>query len=133
IVGSLGVIRAIRGEARFPSGGYLYFWMFVLVLASLCGVLALAGNVWLVAPLLGCAVLLAPWTVARCLLVPLGMSRAARALGQIAGWAWGKDLAGGGLVAGAWALLRRAVPDREVLERLERARDEAPALTAAHV
>lgn len=127
------ILRAIRGDARVPSNGFIGLWWSLLLIGTGLGLLAMAGY-WLCAPL--CVlilVVLMPWTVARRVCIPLGMSRAAGWLSALSGWTWCKDMSGGGLVAAAWAVCRQRMPDRDAVQRIEAARDRQPTLTAAQV
>ncbi|MCG8419905.1 MAG: hypothetical protein MJE77_18385 [Proteobacteria bacterium] len=124
----------LRAESRAPSLAFMVLWWFAAVGALLFGLMAVAGVAWWCLPVaVLLVVIVMPWTVARRILVPLGMSRAARHVATLSGWTWGRDLRGGGLVAGAWALVRQPKLSRSALASLERARDRAPRLTAAQV
>lgn len=128
------LVRVVMGEdAQVPSEGFVLAWAYVALGTALLALGAVAG-IWWCWPALGLgAVLLAPWTVTRALLIPLGLPRLAYALSWCAGWRWNRDRAGGALVAGAWALLRQRRPAGATVAWLERRRDAAPALQAAQV
>jgi hypothetical protein len=127
------LVRALRGKERAPSDAFVSLWLCLVMVTVFFGIMAALGTIWS-APLLAAGMLLLmPWTVARRVLIPLGMSRSARFFSSLAGWTWSRDRRGGGLVAGAWAILHQKVPGREDMARLEAARDAAPVLSAAQV
>lgn len=116
----------------------------------LAGLLASQARAWLlllcvVVILVVLAALFMPWTVARSLLIPRGMPRAARWVASLSTRTWGNDTIGGGLVAAAWAVLRRqrhdpAAPGQTsehaisaTIAWIERERDGQPMLRASHV
>lgn len=125
--------RSLRGHSRAPLDGFASVWMLALVLAVLLGVVTLGGGLWAAPFFVAALVGVMPWTVARRVLVPLGMSRAARVVASLSGWTWGADRQGGGLVAAVWAELRKREPDRDRLAAIEAARDAAATFSGARV
>lgn len=89
-----------------------------LILSFVAALFALSvgrGHVANVVPLVAVLVLLFPWPITRCLFIPTGRWRAAWHMAQLSGWVWRGDVAGGQLVAGAWAVLRRRHPNPEAI------------------
>lgn len=66
-------------------------------------------------PLAAVMVLLFPWPITRLVFIPTGRWRAAWHMAQLSGWVWRGDVAGGQLVAGVWAVLRRRHPNPEAI------------------
>ena len=124
--------RSMAGK-RAPSEGFVLSWTLLGYGTSLLGLLVIIGLHWAVPLFVVGLILLMPWTVARALFIPLGMSRWAFSLSQLSGWTWGRDCDGGALVGGAWALLHQREPDRERMTALENRRDRMPSLTAGQV
>lgn len=124
--------RRMAGK-RAPSEGFAATWTLLGYGTGICGLLAVTGAFWALLLFIAGVILLMPWIVTRAVLIPLGMSRSAYFLGQLSGWTWGQDMAGGGLVAAAWALLRQREPDRARMTALELRRDKMDSLTAAQV
>ncbi|WP_437810936.1 hypothetical protein [Sorangium sp. So ce1078] len=97
-----------------------------MVLAPMALVFAVglaAGQLWcalLLAPLVP---FIAPWLVARHVMIPLGLPRAAYHVTLLSDWTWRADRRGGAALAAAWALCRARKPDPAVeawvSERLE--------------
>lgn len=125
--------REMRGEERSPANDFVMLWLCLVVFTALVFGMSLAGALWCVPLFVLGLILLMPWTFSRHVLIPLGMSRTARFLSSLAGWTWGSDRKGGGLVAGAWAILRQPVPNRDRMAEIEAARDAEEHLTAAQV
>lgn len=120
-------------KSREPSEGFIAVWTLLAFATGLFIVMASIG-VWIMVPVSAlCLVLLFPWVVTRAVLIPLGLSRTARIVGGLSGWTWGRDRAGGGLVAGAWAILRQRQPRRDRMAELETVRDRQGSLSAAQV
>ena len=112
----------------------LWAVVLALILSFAAGLFALSvgrGQLSHIVPLAAIFVLLFPWQLTRYLLVPLGAWRAAWHLAQLAGWVWRGDVPGGQLVAGAWALRRRRIPDPEAIAWLVSQRDGLVRLEAA--
>ena len=129
-------LRFLRGwyrRGQAPSEQFLFAWLGAALSAVMCGVLSMAGLWWFVPVTLLFVVVAMPWTIARLVFIPLGMSRTARYLSSLSGFAWGTDRHGGGLIAGAWAILRQKQPDRAAIAALEKGRENATRLTAAQV
>jgi hypothetical protein len=79
----------------------------------------LAGQIYLLPPLLIIVALAFPWTTTRLLLIPFGLARLAYWLTRTAEVTFDGDLPGGAALAGAWALLRQREPDEAVTAWLE--------------
>ncbi len=79
----------------------------------------LAGQIYLLPPLLIIVALTFPWTTTRLVLIPLGFPRVAYWLTRTAVVAFDGDPPGGAAVAGAWALLRQREPDEVTAGWLE--------------
>ncbi|WP_437588497.1 hypothetical protein [Sorangium sp. So ce1000] len=90
-----------------------------------------AGQLWCALPLVPLVLLIAPWFVARRVLVPLGLPRAAYLVARLSNWTWSADRRGGAALAAAWALCRARKPDAAleawVTERIERGGERAGA------
>ena len=130
------LIRRAFSAARAPSEEFVFWWMTIGILTALFGLMSLVGVLWTVPVFAFGVAVLMPWTIARAIFIPLGMSRCARVLSGLSGWTWGPDRPGGALVGGAWAILRQRDPDRERMADLERRRDRQSAegqLTGAQV
>lgn len=118
---------------RSPSDGFVLTWTMLGFGVTFLGLMIAAGLTWAIPLFILGLILLAPWTFTRLVLIPLGMSRSAHFFGQLSGWTWGRDWSAGGLVAGAWAVLRQRQPSRARMTALEQLRDRADSLTAAQV
>jgi hypothetical protein len=113
-------------------------WSVVLSLilsfvAALFTLSVLRGHVGNLVPLAAVLVLLFPWPITRLLFIPTGRWRAAWHMAQLSGWVWRGDVAGGQLVAGAWALLRRRRPNPEAIAWLSARLGELETLGAPGV
>lgn len=64
-------------------------------------------------------VTVAPWPVARGILIPLGLPRAAYRVASLSDWTWRLDRPGGAALAAAWALCRAGRRDDEALAWIE--------------
>lgn len=127
------LVQTLRdGQGQAPTEGFVLLWSLLVLAAGIFGVGALLGALWCVPCLAVSLVLLMPWTTTRRVLVPLGLARPAYWLARLAGWTWKHDRGGGGLVAGAWALLHQRAPSREVMDWLAQQRDRQPAFQASH-
>ncbi|PRP93806.1 hypothetical protein ENSA5_42080 [Enhygromyxa salina] len=107
-----------------------------LILSFVAALFALSvgrGHAINMIPLAAVLVLLFPWPITRFVLIPLGWWRAAWNMAQLSGWVWRGDVAGGQLVAGAWAVLRRRRPSAAAIAWLSAERDELPSLGAPGV
>jgi hypothetical protein len=96
----------------------LWSMVLSLILSFVAALFALSvgrGHVANLIPLAAVLVLLFPWPITRLVFIPTGRWRAAWHMAQLSGWVWRGDVAGGQLVAGAWALLRRRHPDPEAI------------------
>jgi hypothetical protein len=121
------------GQGQAPAEGFVLLWSLLVLATGVFGVGALLGVLWCVPCFAVSLVLLMPWSISRHVLIPLGLARPAYWLARLAGWTWKHDRHGGGLVAGAWALLRQREPSRETMDWLARQRDRQPAFQASHV
>ncbi len=124
-----GLFRGSRG----PSQAFMMAWLMGALSAFVFAALGLVGVLWCIPIAAALLALLMPWTIARRVLIPLGASRAARFMSELSGWAWGRDRHGGGLVAGAWALLRQKEPSSTAIVALEQSRGNAERLGATQV
>jgi hypothetical protein len=107
-----------------------------LVLSFVAALFALSvgrGHVINLIPLAAVLVLLFPWPITRVVLIPFGWWRAAWHFAQLAGWVWRGDVAGGQLIAGAWAVLRQRHPNPAAIAWLTARRDEIEPLGAPGV
>jgi hypothetical protein len=114
----------------------LWSAVLALILSYVAALFALSiarGHVVHVIPFLAVVVLLFPWPITRYLLIPLGFWRAAWHFAQLSGWVWRGDVPGGQLVAGAWAVLRKQVPDPAAIAWLSNRRDDLEPLEAPGV
>ncbi len=127
-------VRILVDDRHLPSIGFVFLWAVGALIASQIAIAVLAGA-WILLPLLPiCAAVVAPWSCARHILIPLGLSRSAQRLTALSGWTFPQaHRKSGTLVAGAWALLHQNVPNRNQIDRLERLRDQSPELTAVHI
>ncbi|WP_129353757.1 hypothetical protein [Sorangium cellulosum] len=118
-------------RAGGPSTGALVVWFVLVPLAVLLAICVAAGQLscaLLLAPLLP---IVAPWPVARHVLIPLGLPRAAYHVARLSDWTWRADRRGGAALAAAWTLCRARRPDPAaeawIHERLEGAGDRGGA------
>jgi hypothetical protein len=122
IIGALLVSRLAPknkgpGKPNVPFTAAVWSILVPIGLVLFAGVLA--GQIYLLPPLLIIVALALPWTTTRLLLIPLGLARAAYWLTRTAEVAFDGDLPGGAALAGAWALLRRREPDEATTAWLE--------------
>ncbi|WP_437333946.1 hypothetical protein [Sorangium sp. So ce394] len=138
----VAVARKARPEASWRelvlgSGSWRIPMTIVLVPVACVLALGLAvGQLWCALLLAPLALLLAPWLVARGVLIPLGLPRAAYFVAWLSDWTWRADRRGGAALAAAWALCRARRPGAAVEawvgERIERAgAGPAPSSTSA--
>jgi hypothetical protein len=114
----------------------LWSAVLALILSYVAALFALSiarGHVVHVIPFVAVLVLLFPWPITRFFLIPLGCWRAAWHFAQLSGWVWRGDVPGGQLVAGAWAVLRKQVPDPVAIAWLCQRRDDLEPLEAPGV
>jgi hypothetical protein len=121
----IGVIVALRllngnqGEQKHASpyatkASYLLLTLVLIFPVTLFLWFGLQAGVWYFGPLLPVAAAMCfPWTIARCVFIPLGWPRAASRFAYLAMASWGSDPAGGQALAAAWALLRTRNPSPE--------------------
>ncbi|MCY1081892.1 hypothetical protein [Archangium lansingense] len=134
IIGVIIALRLLNGnqggqQQADPYGtkaGYLALTVLLILPATLFTLFGLLNGVWFFAPffLLGLA-LCFPWTIARCVFIPLGWPRAAYRFGYLAMASWGSDPRGGQALAAAWALLRTRNPSPEDRAFVETKLEEA--------
>lgn len=94
-------------------------WSILVPIGLVLFVGVLAGQVYLLPPLLLIVAVALPWTTTRLVLIPLGFPRAAYWLTRTAEVTFDGDLHGGAALAGAWALLRRRELDEATAAWLE--------------
>ena len=94
-------------------------WSILVPAGLVLFVAVLAGQIYLLPPLLVIVALAFPWTTTRLLLIPFGRPRMAYWLTRTAEVTFDGDLHGGAALAGAWALLRRREHDEVTAAWLE--------------
>jgi hypothetical protein len=105
------VVHAAMSQGKAQAKGTLrpalLMWMVLVPITISLTLVVIAGG-WAFSPLLVAAlVLMFPWSIARRLLVPLGLSKAAAYVARLPSISFGEDAAGASALAGAWALLRK--------------------------
>ncbi|WP_437688081.1 hypothetical protein [Sorangium sp. So ce176] len=148
VLRAIGVAVARKASPEAPwrelvlgSGGWRTPVTIVFVPAAFVLAIGLAaGQLWCALPLAPLVLLVAPWFVARRVLIPLGLPRAAYFVAWLSDWTWRADRRGGAALAAAWALCRARKPDAAVeawvSERIERGGEPAgagPAPSSASV
>jgi hypothetical protein len=94
-------------------------WSILVPIGLVLFVGVLAGQLYLLPPLLLIVAVALPWTTTRLVLIPLGFPRVAYWLTRTAEVTFDGDLHGGAALAGAWALLRRREHDEATAAWLE--------------
>ncbi|WP_199693951.1 hypothetical protein, partial [Sorangium cellulosum] len=148
VLRAIGVAVARKASPEAPwrelvlgSGGWRTPVTIVFVpVAFVLAIGLAAGQLWCALPLAPLVLLVAPWFVARRVLIPLGLPRAAYFVAWLSDWTWRADRRGGAALAAAWALCRARKPDAAVeawvSERIERGGEPAgagPAPSSASV
>ena len=122
IIGALLVSR-LSPKNRGPGKPSVPFtaavWSILVPIGLVLFAGVLAGQIYLLPPLLIIVALALPWTTTRLLLIPFGLARTAYWLTRTAEVAFDGDLPGGAALAGAWALLRQREPDEATTAWLE--------------
>jgi len=130
IVGGILAARAImnanqRGQMgapppREPQILWLFFVYIVLVpMAAVLAVMIPASPltaIICIPALLAMLTVIAPWPLARALLVPLGLYRLAYYVTHVSDVTWRADRKGGAALAAAWAILRKKTHDEAAAE-----------------
>jgi hypothetical protein len=122
VIGALLVSRLTPknkgpGKPSVPFTAAVWSILVPIGLVLFAGVLA--GQIYLLPPLLIIVALALPWTTTRLLLIPFGLARTAYWLTRTAEVTFDGDLPGGAALAGAWALLRQREPDEVTTAWLE--------------
>ena len=125
IAGMIGALLVSRlapknkgpGKPSVPFTAAVWSILVPIGLVLFAGVLA--GQIYLLPPLLIIVALALPWTTTRLVLIPFGLARTAYWLTRTAEVTFDGDLPGGAALAGAWALLRQREPDEVTTGWLE--------------
>lgn len=117
LISLLGPRNKGPGKSHVPFTALVWSVLVPIGLVLFAGVLA--GQIYLLPPLLGIIALAFPWTTTRLVLIPLGLPRVAYWLARTAEVTFEGDLHGGAALAGAWALLRLREPDEATAAWLE--------------
>ncbi|MEP7121497.1 MAG: hypothetical protein ABJE95_11325 [Byssovorax sp.] len=117
LVSRLGPKKKGPGKPSVPFTAAVWTILVPIGLVLFAGVLA--GQIYLLPPLLIIVALALPWTTTRLLLIPFGLARTAYWLTRTAEVTFDGDLHGGAALAGAWALLRQREPDEATTAWLE--------------
>jgi hypothetical protein len=128
LIGLLAGLRAInaagkkgRPAAQSGRGAWMLLVWILIAPFTIPMTIALIEGRWIFAlPLLPALLVIAPWPIARRLLVPLGLVRSAFCVAALSDFTWGIDRRGGACLAGAWALARQRRPSEKAREWLER-------------
>lgn len=122
VIGSL-VVSQLGPKNKGPKKTKVPFTTLVWALLVPFGLMlfggVLAGQIYLIPPLLLIVALALPWTTTRLVVVPLGLPRVAYWLARTAEVTFADDPHGGAALAGAWALLRRRELDEGAAAWLE--------------
>jgi hypothetical protein len=117
LISLLGPKNKGPGKPNVPFTAAVWSILVPIGLVLFAGVLA--GQIYLLPPLLVIVALAFPWTTTRLLVIPLGLPRVAYWLARTAEVTFDSDLPGGAALAGAWALLRQRKPDEAAAAWLE--------------
>lgn len=117
LISLLGPKNKGPGKPHVPFTAAVWSVLVPIGLALFAGVLA--GQIYLLPPLLVIVALALPWTTTRLVLIPLGLPRVAYWLARTAEVTFDGDIHGGAALAGAWAQLRRREPDEATAAWLE--------------
>jgi hypothetical protein len=127
VISMLGPKNKGPGKTHVPFTAAVWSILVPIGLVLFAGVLA--GQIYLLPPLLAIIAVALPWTTTRLVLIPLGLPRLAYWLTRTAEVTFDGDLHGGAALAGAWALLRRREPDEAATAWLEDRLRPTPART----
>lgn len=117
LISLLGLRNKGSGKPNVPFTAAVWSVLMPIGLVLFAGVLA--GQIYLLPPLLGIIALAFPWTTTRLVLIPLGFPRVAYWLTRTAEVTFDGDLPGGAALAGAWAHLRVREPNEATAAWLE--------------
>jgi hypothetical protein len=119
-------------EGIFGSWG-AFVWFVLGPTAPLLLTGVLAGQLYLLLPLLAVVLLIFPWFFARRALIPLGLPRAAYFLTWTSDYTFHLDRQGGAAIAGAWAVARRPKLDEKAAEWIATRLNQGETLRGAGV